>query len=48
MSVLFRFNGQAAYEVDTGRRKKIRVVFGMIDANKDLDGLVLVFFGRRR
>jgi hypothetical protein len=31
MSVLFRFSGQAAYEVDTGRRKKIRVVFGMID-----------------
>ena len=30
-SVLFRFSGQAAYEVDTGRRKKIRVVFGMID-----------------
>jgi hypothetical protein len=31
MSVLFRFNGQAAYEIDTRRRKKIRVVFGMID-----------------
>ena len=31
MSVLFRFNGQAAYEVDTGLHKKIRVVFGMID-----------------
>ena len=27
---LFRFNGQAAYEVDTGRLKKLRVVFGMI------------------
>ena len=34
MSVLFRFNGQAAYEVDTGRRKKLRVVFGMIDATR--------------
>jgi hypothetical protein len=34
MSVLFRFNGQAAYEVDTGRRKKIRVVFGMIDETR--------------
>jgi hypothetical protein len=31
MSVLFRFNGQAGYAVDTGRSKKIRVVFGMID-----------------
>jgi hypothetical protein len=34
MSVLFRFNGQVAYEVDTGRRKKIRVVFGMIDETR--------------
>ena len=34
MSVLFRFNGQAAYEVDTGRRKKIRVVFGVIDETR--------------
>ena len=34
MSVLFRFNGQAAYEVDTGRRNKIRVVFGMIDETR--------------
>lgn len=34
MSVLFRFNGQAAYEVDTGRLKKIRVVFGMIDETR--------------
>ena len=34
MSVLFRFNGQAVYEVDTGRQKKIRVVFGMIDENR--------------
>jgi hypothetical protein len=34
MSVLFRFNGQAAYEVDTGRLKKIRVVFGMIDEKR--------------
>ena len=34
MSVLFRFNGQAGYEVDTGRLKKIRVVFGMIDEDK--------------
>lgn len=33
-SVLFRFNGQAAYEVDTGRHKKIRVVFGMIDEKR--------------
>ena len=31
MSVLFRFNGQAAFEVDTGRLIKIRVVFGMLD-----------------
>jgi hypothetical protein len=30
-SILFRFNGQAGYEVDTGRLRKIRVVFGMID-----------------
>jgi hypothetical protein len=34
MNVLFRFNGQVAYEVDTGRRKKIRVVFGMIDETR--------------
>jgi hypothetical protein len=34
MSVLFRFSGQAAYEVDTGRRKKLRVVFGMIDETR--------------
>ena len=34
MSVLFRFNGQAVYEVDTGRSKKIRVVFGMIDETR--------------
>jgi len=34
MSVLYRFNGQAAYAVDTGRRKKIRVVFGMIDETR--------------
>ena len=34
MCVLFRFNGQAAYEVDTGRLKKIRVVFGMIDKKR--------------
>jgi hypothetical protein len=34
MSVLYRFNGQAAYEVDTGRLKKIRVVFGMIDEDR--------------
>jgi hypothetical protein len=34
MSVLFRFNGQACYEVDTGRLKKIRVVFGMIDEKR--------------
>jgi len=34
MSVLFRFNGQAGYEVDTGRLKKIRVVFGMIDEER--------------
>src|SRR5215467_5164077 len=33
-SVLFRFNGQAGYEVDTGRLKKIRVVFGMIDEKR--------------
>ena len=32
--VLFRFNGQAGYEVDTGRLKKIRVVFGMIDEKR--------------
>jgi len=31
---LFRFNGQAAYEVDTGRLKKLRVVFGMIDEKR--------------
>jgi len=35
MSVLYRFNGQAAYEVDTGRLKKIRVVFGMIDDDRN-------------
>jgi len=34
MSILFRFNGQACYEVDTGRLKKIRVVFGMIDEKR--------------
>jgi hypothetical protein len=34
MSVLVRFNGQAMYEVDTGRVKKIRVVFGMIDESR--------------
>ena len=34
MSVLFRFNGQAGYAVDTGRLKKIRVVFGMIDEQR--------------
>ena len=34
MNVLFRFNGQAAYQVDTGRLKKIRVVFGMIDEKR--------------
>jgi hypothetical protein len=34
MSVLFRFNGQAGYAVDTGRRKKFRVVFGMIDETR--------------
>ena len=34
MKVLFRFNGQAAYQVDTGRLKKIRVVFGMIDEKR--------------
>ena len=33
-SVLYRFNGQACYEVDTGRLKKIRVVFGMIDEKR--------------
>ena len=33
-SVLFRFNGQAGYAVDTGRLKKIRVVFGMIDEKR--------------
>jgi hypothetical protein len=33
-SVLFRFNGQAGYEVDTGRLKKIYVVFGMIDEKR--------------
>jgi hypothetical protein len=32
--VLFRFNGQAGYAVDTGRLKKIRVVFGMIDEKR--------------
>jgi hypothetical protein len=31
---LFRFSGQAAYEVDTGRLKKLRVVFGMIDEKR--------------
>jgi hypothetical protein len=35
MSVLFRFNGQAGYIVDTGRLKKIRVVFGMIDERRE-------------
>ena len=34
MSVRFRFNGQAAYEVDTGTHKKIRVVFGMINEDR--------------
>ena len=34
MSVLFRFNGQAAYEVDAGRVRKIRLVFGMIDEGR--------------
>lgn len=34
MSVLFRFNGQASYEVDTGTHTKIRVVFGMIDEER--------------
>jgi len=34
MSVRFRFNGQAAYEVDTGRLKIIRVVFGAIDEDR--------------
>jgi hypothetical protein len=34
MSALFRFNGQAGYKVDTGRFKKIRVVFGMIDEQR--------------
>ena len=34
MNVLFRFNGQAAYQVDTGRLKKIRLVFGMIDEKR--------------
>lgn len=33
-SVLYRFLGQACYEVDTGRLKKIRVVFGMIDETR--------------
>ena len=33
-SVLFRFSGQAGYKVDTGHRKKIRVVFGMIDEKR--------------
>jgi len=33
-SVLYRFNGQACYEVDTGRLKKIHVVFGMIDEKR--------------
>src|SRR3954467_13230610 len=32
--VLYRFSGQACYEVDTGRLKKIRVVFGMIDEKR--------------
>ena len=31
---LFRFSGQAAYEIDTGRLKKLRVVFGMIDKQR--------------
>src|SRR5215475_10516887 len=35
MSVLFRFNGQAGYEVDTGRLKKTRVVFGMIEPKSE-------------
>jgi hypothetical protein len=34
MSVLFRFNGQAGYAVDTGRLKKIRVVFGMLNEQR--------------
>jgi hypothetical protein len=34
MSVLYRFNGQACYQVDTGRLKKIRVVFAMIDEKR--------------
>jgi len=34
MSILFRFNGQAGYAVDTGSLKKIRVVFGMIDEDR--------------
>jgi hypothetical protein len=38
---LFRFSGQAGYEVDTGRRKKIRVVFGMIDENRTSMGWYL-------
>jgi len=33
-SVLFRFNGQAVYEVDTGSSRKIRVVFGAIDEDR--------------
>jgi hypothetical protein len=33
-SVLYRFNGQVCYEVDTGRLKRIRVVFGMIDEER--------------
>src|SRR5687768_17527935 len=32
--VKFWFNAQAGYDVDTGRHKKIRVVFGMIDEDK--------------
>ena len=34
MKALYRFNGQAGYEVDTGRLKQIRVVFGMIDEKR--------------
>jgi hypothetical protein len=34
MSVLYRFCGQAGYNVDTGRLKKIRIEFGMIDQPK--------------
>lgn len=33
-SVRYWFSGQACYEVDIGRLKKIRVVFGMIDEKK--------------